>query len=68
MAEALRDGIPNAALVALSPAAHLLAVEQPARVAAELQKSVASSIGPDASMMAAVEAHQFGFKLPGKTE
>ncbi len=40
MAEALRDGIRGAELVTLSPAAHLLAVEQSARVCAELRRSV----------------------------
>lgn len=44
MAEALRDAIANAALVTLSPAAHLLAVEQPAQVSAELRRSVAAPI------------------------
>ncbi len=40
MAEALREGIRESELVVLSPAAHLLAVEQPARVCAELRRSV----------------------------
>ena len=41
MAEALREGIADAELVVLSPAAHLLAVERPARVAGELRRSIA---------------------------
>lgn len=45
MAEALRDGIPNAALVTLTPAAHLLAVEQAERVSTELRRSVATPFG-----------------------
>lgn len=36
MAEALRDTIASSRLVTLSPAAHLLAIEQGQRVAAEL--------------------------------
>ncbi len=40
MAEALRDGIRGSELVVLSPAAHLLAVEQAARVSAEVRRSL----------------------------
>lgn len=43
MAEALQAGIAGARLVLLSPAAHLLAVEQPGRVAAELRRDLSQS-------------------------
>ncbi len=43
MAEALRDGIRGSELVVISPAAHLLAVEQAARVSAEVRRSVGSA-------------------------
>ncbi len=42
-AEALRDGIPGSRLTVLSPAAHLLAVEQAARVSADLRAFIAST-------------------------
>jgi 3-oxoadipate enol-lactonase len=43
MAEALRDEIRHATLVILSPAAHLLAVEQAMRVSLELRRSVTAT-------------------------
>lgn len=43
MAEALRDAIPSARLAVLSPAAHLLAVEQPAQVCVELRRAISAS-------------------------
>ncbi len=45
MAETLREGIAGATLVTLSPAAHLLAVEQAAKVSSTLHRSVAAPIG-----------------------
>jgi 3-oxoadipate enol-lactonase len=45
MAETLREGIAGATLVTLSPAAHLLAVEQAAEVSSTLRRSVAALIG-----------------------
>lgn len=42
MAEALRDAIADARLVVLSPAAHLLAIEQAGRTTAELRRSIAA--------------------------
>jgi len=43
MAEALRDAIPSARLAVLSSAAHLLAVEQPARFCMELRRAISAS-------------------------
>lgn len=43
MAEALQAGIAGSRLVVLSPAAHLLAIEQAERVAAELRRDLARS-------------------------
>jgi pimeloyl-ACP methyl ester carboxylesterase len=44
MSEFLCDQIPSARLVVLDPAAHLLAVEQPASVARALADQVARSV------------------------
>ena len=43
MAQALHTGIAGSRLVVLSPAAHLLAVEQPERVVAELRRDLTAS-------------------------
>lgn len=45
MAEVLRDAIPDAGLRVLSPAAHLLAVEQPVKVVSELHRKIAALQG-----------------------
>ncbi len=45
MAEALQGGIAGAELTILSPAAHLLAVEQPGRTSADIRRTVSRVVG-----------------------
>lgn len=50
MARELNAGIAGSRLVVLSPAAHLVAVEQPERVAAELRRDIAASFPQQQNM------------------